>query len=63
MWQQGQVFKLKAKSGHGQPQVGGFATRADGLRHRHAFQASPNAIQEGRGRSVDVETGSCRLCS
>jgi hypothetical protein len=48
MWQQGQVFKLKAKSRDGQPlwayryrlqgrgsvrpQVGGFATRAEALK-------------------------------
>jgi hypothetical protein len=48
MWQQGQVIKLKAKGGSGQPlwayryrlegrgsarpQVGGFATRADALK-------------------------------
>jgi hypothetical protein len=56
MWQQGQVFKLKAKSTDGQPlwayryrlegrgsarpQVGGFATRAD---------------PASGGRSVDTE--------
>src|SRR6266542_1060190 len=75
MWQQGQVFKLKAKSIDGQPlwayryrlegrssarpQVGGFATRADALKAIEKVLA--RLAPGGRGGDDDAQRAGGRV--